>query len=515
MKKVFTVLIVILCSFALFAGGGKESATASNTVDKTTLRIGIGSEFSSVVPLMNNIAIANRDGMTIFALYDPLLWFDTATGELHPWLATEITVSDDGLVYTIKLRDDVYFHNGEKMTAEDVAFTLDQCITQTVTSKQNFPGYDHAEVVDDTTVLCIMNKPFAAAMNFFASYHFGVLDKSYYEEVGEKGYTDHPIGTGPYKFVDRVLGGSLTLEANENYWNGAPKTKNVKISILPDSTSQVLALETGEIDILFNPSIENILKLDGIPGISWDWSESYISVCGTFGAEAKPFGENFRKAIFSAIDYDAINEIINYGYTKKSNTYCAVGTTGRPDDGTFADPYGYDVEAAKKYLAESDYDGSPFSLCCITGSKEEGICKIVQGYLQTIGINAEVKALDGATLKTFQNQGEYGMIIQSAMPSLYDYNLMFQRYDKSLGARFEADPAELKEELAELALATTTEMDPDARKELFRQMEDLVNKHAYILYLYYDVNTIAYRTGIAGVEAIRGMNYRIDGWYWE
>lgn len=496
---------------------GTSQAPGENSggVKKDSLNIGIGSEFSSITPLMFNTSTANRDGMTIFAMYDPLLWFDTETGTLSPWLAKEITQSDDGLEYTIILRDDVYFHNGEQMTSADVAFTLDQCSVNPVITKQNFSGFSHAEIVDEFTVKCVMEQPFAAAMNFFASYHFGVLCKSYFDEMGEEGYRDHPIGTGPYKFADRVIGGSLTLEANENYWGEKAGIKNVTISIMPDASAQLLALETGEVDVLYNPTIESMTRLEGNPNVKWDYCDSFLTASLGFASECKPFGENFRKAILSAIDYDAINNIVNLGYTKRANCTCPEGVTARPADGTFTEPLSYDVEAAKAYLADSDYtDGSEFTIICISGSKEEVICKIVQSQLQTIGINAVVSSLDGGTFKTFLNQGDYGLSILSSLPSLYDMNLLYQTFDPTIEARFNAMPGDEKYELSDLAMQTLTELDEEARTKLFAEMTSMVNEHAILGYLYYDVNTIAFSASLSEIRAIPGTNYRIADWYW-
>jgi peptide/nickel transport system substrate-binding protein len=495
--------------FTLFFNG-------SASAEKDTLIIGIGSEFSGIVPLNKNIVISNRDGITIFAMYDPLLWFDTKTGKLSSWIATEWSVSDDGLEYSLKIRDDVYFHNGTKMTAEDVVFTLNRMPENPTTSLQNCPGFDHAEVVDETTVKIVMSQPFAAVANFLASYHIGVLSKLYYDEVGSDGYIAHPIGTGPYKFVSRVIGGSLELEANEHYWGGAPAIKKVKLSILPDANSQIISIETGEIDVLYNPTIQNVTRLGNNKEIEWDYSDAFRTCFLRWGYQAEIADENFRKAVLSAIDYEAINKTINMGYTKKPDCLCPPGTTARPDDGTYAKSLPYDIEAAKRYLAESSYDGStPLTMITLSGSKEESICKVIQGNLQVIGIHSEVNALDGATFVTYGSQGKYGISLYSVMPSLYDMNLLFQYFDRRVSLAFDGLPIPEKEEVADLGERALKEMNPEARKAIFAEMMDIINTHAMQGYLYQDVNTIAWRTGLAGIEAIPGTNYRIDAWSWK
>lgn len=485
--------------------------------EDNSLVVGLGSEFSNLVPLSNNTAVSNRDGIDIWALYDTLFFFNTETSELEPMLATDYTVSDDGLEYTINLRDDVVFHTGEPMTAEDVAFTYNLLPENTVIFSQNFAGFDHAEAVDDYTVKIYMEQPFAAFANAMASYHVPVLSKAYYDEVGWEGYQEKPVGTGPYKFVERVLGGSLTLEAFDKYWDGTPAIENLKFSILPDANSSILSLETGEVDVLYNPTIQSLMMLGENKDIQWDSADSFMTCMLRIGGMSQlGSDENLRKAFYSALDIDSINEVVNYGYTKKADCLLAPGITGRPDDGTYASTLPYDVDAAKAFLAESDYDGASLKLMCLAGSKEESIGKIMQSNLQAVGINAEMASVDGATHQATMTSGEYDVALYSTLPSLYDANLLFQQFDRNTAAfQNYTFPEEDKKKLADLSDATLTEMDPEARKALFAEITSLCNEHVYLAYLYYDVNTIAYRTGLSGIHAISGTNYRVADWAWE
>ncbi|MDO5346613.1 MAG: ABC transporter substrate-binding protein [Lachnospiraceae bacterium] len=507
-RRAIAMVMALTLAAAIPAWAGQED---------NSIVVGIGSEFSNLVPLSNNTAVSNRDGIDIWALYDTLFFFDTETSELEPMLATDYTVSEDGLEYTVHLRDDVVFHNGAPMTAEDVAFTYNLLPENTVIFSQQFSGFDYAEAVDDYTVKIYMEQPFAAFANAMASYHAPILCKSYFEEVGWEKYQEAPVGTGPYKFVERVLGGSLTLEAHEEYWGGAPAIKSLKFSILPDANSQILSLETGEIDVLYNPSIQSLMMMGENEEVQWDSTDSFMTCMMMIGGMSHlGTDENLRKAFYSALDIDSINEIVNYGYTKRADCLLAPGVIGRPDEGSYTSTLPYDVEAAKEFLAASEYDGSALKLICLAGSKEESICKIMQSNLQAVGINAEVAAVDGATHQATMQAGEYDISIYSTLPSLSDANLLFQQFDRNT-ANFQNSkfPEEDKAKLADLADATLTEMDPEARKELFAEMTSLCNEHVYLAYLYYDVNTIAYRNGLSGIHAISGTNYRVADWSWE
>lgn len=514
MKKHLRKALALTAAAAIVSGSVMAGTVSAEENDRV-LNLGIGSEISNIVPMSNNVAVSNRDGLIIFALYDPLIWYDTETSELKPWLATEWSHSEDGLEWYFTLRDDVYFHNGEKMTAEDVAWSLNLIPENTVVTDQNIPGFGHAEAEDETHVTVYMDQVFAGAENFFASYHMVMLDKSYQEEVGWEGYIDHPIGTGPYKFVDRALGSYVEMEANEEYWQGAPEIKGVNLRIIPDANSQLLSLETGEVDVLQNVSLANCEKVEKMDGYEVSYCTGMQVAFINWGTQSKmDTDENLRLAVCAAIDSEAINTVLNKDHTKQVSCMLAPGIHCRPEDGTFTPIQGYDPEAAKEYLADSTYeDGESIVILTAAGSKEEAVCKVIQGNLQNIGMSVELKAVDGATHQTIKSEGNFDIDIYSTLPSLYDANLIYQFYTPGTQT-FEDSKNEYKEELGDLALASLTEMDEEARTEIFRQMIEIMNVHALKIPLYQDCNTFCYSTDLANVKAIPGTNVRVAEWSW-
>lgn len=509
MKKYFALILAMLMII------GCMSVTAAADNSDRVLNIGISSEISNMVPMSNNVALSNRDGLIVFALYDPLIWYDTTTNELKPWLATEWSHSDDGMEWNFTIRDDVYFHNGDKMTAEDVAWSLNLIPENPVVTDANIPGFGHAEVVDDTHVKVVMDTVFAATENFFASYHMVMLDKSYQEEVGWEGYIDHPIGTGPYKFVERALGSYVKMDANEEYWQGAPDIKHVNLNILPDANSQLLSLEAGEVDVLQNVTLANCQKVEMMDGFTVDYCVADTVAFINWGANSKlDTDENLRKAVACAIDYDAICNILNKGHTVPVQCMIAPGIHCRPEDGTFTPALSHDVEAAKEYMANSTYAaGDKIVIICVAGSKEETVCKVIQGSLNEVGFDVELNAIDGATYMTMSAEGSFDIALYSTLPSLYDCNLLYQFYIPGTTA-FENSKCEQKEEMGELALASLTEMDEEARTDIFRQMINIMNEHALKLALYQDCNTFCYNGNVANVHAIPGTNVRVAEWTW-
>lgn len=133
-----------------------------------------------------------KDGPVLMQLYDTLYWMGE-DGSCQPSLATSYEVSDDGMEYVFELRDDVYFHNGEKMTAEDVAFTYNLCVEKNAQLTKNLlMNFKEAQVVDDTHVKMVLSSPFPAFLAETTSRVGFVICKSYYEQVGSEGYNTYP-----------------------------------------------------------------------------------------------------------------------------------------------------------------------------------------------------------------------------------------------------------------------------------------------------------------------------------
>lgn len=537
MKKITVLTLILVLVISLFAGcsqgktpmsatgGAGESGTlgangsSAEKEVKTSLVIGVSSEFSNIVPMSNNVSVANTDGLVVFALYDPLLWWNSAEGKLEPHLATEWNISDDGLEYTLKLREDVKFHNGYALTAEDVAFTYNLMDENPAVKSSQYPTFSHAEVIDTYTVKLVLDSPFAAFVNSLAAYHIGILSKDYFEEVGGwEAYQNAPVGSGPYQFVSRTVGSNIVMTANDSYWGGAPAIKDVTIKIISDANSQLISLENGEIDILINGNLSNLMLMNANNGITWEAVDSdktcmlMMNMC----SEVIYSDENLRLAIAHAIDCDGINMVINGGYSKRAYGSGRPGITARPMDEELNAPYPYDTAAAKDYLSKSNYKGQEIRVICQAGSSNETIAKAIQGNLQEVGINFQVLAIDGGSFFSKYNSGQdYECAITSFMPSLYDERALCQGM-KSSATLFmnSVYPEGIQEWLLKCSEDADASTDVTFRTETYKQVINYTNEHAINVPLYYVPETIAYCEGLENVHPISSLNYRISDWSW-
>lgn len=524
MKKLISVASILLVVVLLFTAcnspsGAPETGTPSSqepATVKDTIIIGKGSDFKTIVPGSDTGPFAS-DGIIFLAMFDTLVNYDSTTGEYSPGLATEWDISDDGLQYTLKIRDDVYFHNGTKMTVDDVAWSFNMLNENEAFKSSVYPTFDRAEVVDENTVTIYLSKPFAPFFNSFCSYVFAVLSEDYYNEVGGwEGYIANPIGCGPYKFVSYQTGNEFVMVANENYWGEPAKIKNVRIKIIADSNSRMLALESGDIDVNLDASINSLVQLGDAQSIDWNYCSAYGTVCILY-AHTNPLiseDENLRKAITAGIDYEGVGAVINEGYSVKAELLAAPPLTARPDDGTYTESLKYDPVAAAEYLAASNYkEGTEIRYIVQSGSKNESVAKVVQGSLQSIGINVQILSLDSATYSQQWMSGDYELCGVAPFPPHLDANNMFTFFDTSMAIVGDSVMPGI-DRINELGKAAQIEGSTENRKEMYAEIAGIINEHALCAPIYYDLATLAWDSSLNNIDVKPLPIYNVAGWNW-
>ena len=185
----------------------------------------------------------------LYALHDALVK-PLPGQDMAPCLAESWKESPDGLVYEFKLREGLKFHNGDPFTAADVKFSFQRY--RGASAKLLHDRVQAVEIIDQHRVRFVLNKPWPDFLAFYATPATGaawIVPKTYIEKVGEEGFRRHPVGLGPYRFVSMNAGVELALEANDQYWRKKPSIKRIVIKGVPDRTTRLAMLKTGEADI--------------------------------------------------------------------------------------------------------------------------------------------------------------------------------------------------------------------------------------------------------------------------
>jgi peptide/nickel transport system substrate-binding protein len=331
-------------------------------------------------------------------LYDSLIWIDDE-GNKVPALAESWEVSDDGTEYTFHLRQDVTFHNGEPFTADAVVFSWERGSQPGMEWADRWGRAESVEKVDDYTVKITTAEPDPLFLAILAE-HWGMVPPQYIAEVGDEGFNEHPVGTGPFMFVEWVKGDRIEYQANPNYWDtGRPKVETLIFRSIPESSTRAAAIQTGEVDVVTRLSSEEAKTLLGLPNVRvlrYPVDRAfYITFNNLTTGVGQPTEDvQVRQAMNHAVDRQAIIDQLFDGYGRLSTGLITPVDLGH--DGTL-EPYAYDPDRARELLAEAGFaDGFDIDFACPAGAYTnfEEVCEAIVGYLAEVGINANLEIME-------------------------------------------------------------------------------------------------------------------------
>ena len=352
--------------------------------------------------------------------------------KIVPSLAESWDISDDGLEYTFHLRQGVKFHNGNDFTAEDVAYTFHRLLTVEGGVNTEFidqiKGADEllagetdtlegVEVVDDYTIKVTLKEPFAGFLASISSPGVSIYDSEATEAAGDQFGMDPAVtvGTGPFEFASWSFNNQLVLTRNEDYWKGASELPGVVIKIIPDTETQSMMFESGELDIL-----DLDYAADSVDRFTETYPDQIVQgprvgiVYFTMNFNKEPFQDvRVRKAVQMSIDRQAILDALYGGRGQVEQGIFPHGLIGfNPDQ----EEIKYDPEAAKALLAEAGYaDGFDMEIAADSSASDTMTMalEIVSDQLAEVGINAEIKNYDESTWLETRKSGELGSFMST------------------------------------------------------------------------------------------------------
>ncbi len=522
MKKYVSILLIALMLLSLFTGCGKSGTeTAAPAKDETPANSdsnvmgdgGASAQVGTVVEEGTDVKYA--ESMTIIVDNTQMTVLDPAhstaggqgtllnvncvfntliandNGTLVPELATEWT-NDGNQHYTFKLRDDVYFHNGEQFTADDVAFTVEHAAAQSGGTAFSRYGYvDNVEVVNDFEVILHLKSPNSDFLQYLHNPNLAILNRDAVEADPEKGVW---IGTGPYIVEDFVSDQYSQLYANENYWGGAPITKRLRFIKVAEEATRYMMLMNGEVDVSFGCNAADFASIKDDPNFELF---TYVIVnvgFVTFNMQDPLMADiNFRKAIACLINRQQAIDT-RYGYAEKppSGSFWGYSTTYRNMDLPLQE---YDVEKAKEYLAQSKYNGETIEIA--TWMVGQGVAAQLQADLMQLGVNCEVFQTDTAGFAAYTKYGDSKAQIVSHGGSQNSYPSSmagFYAEGSSTNKSNYADP-----EINELFAKAMSTMDETERETCYKEIQRI----SYEKCLY--IPTTSTRHGVGAAKGVGGV----------
>lgn len=422
-------------------------------------------------------------------MFDSLVWVDDDSN-IVPNLAESWDLSEDGTEYTFHLRQDVVFHNGETFDAQDVVTTWEAGKDAANAYAYEFETAVTIEVIDDYTVKITTEEPdplFLRKMNAV----WGIIPTDYFNEVGLEGMEDHPIGTGPFMFVEWIKGDRIVMEANPNYHiEGQPKVASLIFRPIPESATRLAAVQTGEVHIanrLSSEEAQSVLGIEGVKVVRYPVDRVYYIAFNNLTSGVGQPTENVlvRQAMNYAVDRQAIIDALFDGFASLSTGYITPGNLGYNDS---LSPYPYDPDKAMELLAEAGYpDGFEIGFACPTGAYTnfEQVCEAVAGFLQDVGITPE-----GGEIQ-FMESGQYwDLEANKELPALFGDSWStadgeaINRLTGALGGENASYSAWWTPEIQDYLDRIGSTVDPEARAELYSEFDQILYDDPPFIYLY-------------------------------
>jgi peptide/nickel transport system substrate-binding protein len=319
--------------------------------------------------------------------------------KLIPSLLTKWELAPDGLSMAVELRDDVTFHNGDKMTADDFRYTFFERIKagHKVDTANSWRKVTDIEVLSPTKALMKFSSPAPTApqwMTFLGSY---IVPKKYFEAVGVETAAQKPIGTGPYKLVEYELNSRIVLERNDAYWGQKPNIKRATFEIIKDPSARVAAIQSGQIDFTVNVPVREVERLGHEPALAAELNPMTRVVLLQCRNDLGFADDNIRLAAHHAIDKAALSKAFYGGAAIPLSVVATPGTAAYLDDFKFD----YNPDLAKQLLAKSGF--SPAKPATIKFATTNGhfpsdfdIARAIQQMWKKVGIDAEIETIEYA-----------------------------------------------------------------------------------------------------------------------
>lgn len=473
-------------------GGGGEGTRPD------TLAVGIQAEPVTFDPYESTALV---DRLAMSSLYDKLVEVNSG-GELEPMLAEDWEISEDQTVYTLRLREGVEFHDDTPFDAEAVKFNLDRYLEEDSARSAELAPVESVEVMDPMTVELRLSAPFSPLLSILADRSGMMVSPTAVEESGGD-FANNPVGSGPFRFVERIRGDSITVERFEGYWrDGMPELERVVYQGIEDPNVQLNNLRSGQLDVIDQVPVNEIEGLASEGGYQV-FNEPELGYQGIWlNTTRPPFDDvNLRRAVYTLVDREAIVNVVlrGTGGVAGNSPFAPVsfahGESDEFERGT--------VEQTRELLREAGQpDGFSFTMTVGTSPENQQLGQVVQEALQPAGIQVELERVEFGTLLEQAERKDFDAL-QLGWSGRIDPDQNIYEFLTS------GDPSNYSgysnERVDELLLSARREGDEGERKRLYDEAMEIIHDEAPYIYLYHENSTWGLN------ESVQGFEYNPDG----
>ncbi|ETT87504.1 ABC transporter substrate-binding protein [Viridibacillus sp. FSL R5-0477] len=496
MKQNLVFLLLLLMSIILAACGKSSSApsggaNADGSIDKFVYAS--TADVAGLSPILTNDSISANVQEHV---YETLFNRNSETGEITPKLAESYENTDEN-TWMIKLRKDVKFHDGTPFNAEAVKYTFDKLRDPATAAPRAslLEPVDEINVINEYEIKIKTKYPYGPFLASLAHTNAAIVSPT---ADKKQDLMKEPVGTGPFKFVSYTPGDEVVLEANDEYRDGTPAIQQLVFKVVPEVSTAISMLQTGEVDFIDNLPSEQISRIDSLKNIDVTKKNGssiyYLTVNHSIKENQDP---ELRKAIAAAIDRDAFVSKLN-GLGVRSDSVLGPEIFGYEKDKDSAGQ-AYDPELAKSLVDKNGYSNRPIKLLTANRANFILMAEIVQAQLTEAGFKVQIETMEWAAFLDTARAGEYDITFLSwanltqdgsemLYPNLHSDNIKESNRTKYSNKKFD-----------ELVDASRETIDQDKRLEYLNQANGLLLEDNAVVVMYHGVVTAAMNNKYEGL----------------
>lgn len=514
-KKSFTTVVCLLMIIMIIVTGcagqnaGPTGPTEVPAVKKDNVTVVEKSDLATLDPMS-----ATDRRIPIYQIYDTLVRDDeTKAGNVVPWLAESWELSKDGTEVVFIIRENVKFHNGDTLTAEDVAFSINTSIASPYTQQMTSP-MSSAEVLDSNKVKVKLKYAYGPILGAFTCPETSILNKKAYE-ADPKAFARNPVGTGAYRLKEWVEGDKIVLEAFADYYKGVAPIKTVTYKIIGDASTALVALEKGEVDVIVNPdqsARKNIVANKDLAFYECD--ANAIQLISFNNSKGVFSDKKLREAVSYAIDKEAIIMGAKEGVATSVDAPILPNYAGYPDNFK-GNPY--DVEKAKQILAEAGYpNGLKVKMKTIDSEIYIKPTEIIQEQLRQIGIDVEIEVMARAKwMEDVVKKANYDITYWAIVAPVSDADFCMYSQFHSSKTGGNGNFAEVKiPELDALLEQGRISQNAEERKVIYEKACNIVKDESVLIPILLGKRQYATSKDLLGVKINAAMKMYSYDWSW-
>ncbi|WP_424768214.1 ABC transporter substrate-binding protein [Paenibacillus sp. sgz302251] len=484
---IFVMVVVSACSNQagnnVSTNTSSESEKASAQSGSNVLTIALSQDVDTF-DTHNTTSISTEGVMVNLLSY--LIKRDNS-GKPHPHLAESYESKDD-VTWSFILKDNLKFHNGDTLTSQDVKFSLERVAKdKTLKQYQNYKSIQEVKIIDDTHFEIITNGPDPVLPYRLAREGAGILPKKYIDESGWEAFLKHPIGSGPYEFVEWIKGDKLFMKKFKEYFGGdVTDWDTVVFRTITETSTRIGELLTGGVQIATSippTDWDRVNNNEGTSVVNGDQTGVMMLMVNQ-SKEFKTSDPKVREAIDYAIDRQALIDKYSPG-SVSTRTRIVPGVPGFEE--SLYNTNRYDPERAKQLLQEAGYnDGNKLE---ITYTASQGrtyadseTAQMIAGMLEAVGIKVNLELLEASKYVDVRTTGKNKELLQTGWNNtLFDPSLALGHFHSTYNPKGFGYQNPTVDELLDKAAVN---MNPEEREEQYKQVQRIVAEELPYVYLY-------------------------------